>query len=50
MSKGKEVIKLEDRVWDIICVLAGVLAEKALEELIETLRKKTPRAGKHWRS
>lgn len=41
---------MEDRIWDIICVLIGVVAEKALEELVGSRRKKTPRAGKHWRS
>lgn len=44
----REVIQLEDRVWDVFLVVLGVVLAKVTDETVERLKKKTPRKpGKH---
>lgn len=44
----REVIQLEDRVWDVFLVVLGVVLAKVTDETVERLKKKTPRnPGKH---
>ena len=56
MSKGKEVVRLEEIVSALVRILAEVLVAKALDELVEALKERKrrqserpPRAGKHFR-
>lgn len=44
----REVIQLEDRVWDVFLVVLGVVLAKVTDETVERLKKKTSRKpGKH---
>ena len=44
----KEVVQMDDKIWDLTIVVISVLLAKALDEGIEALKKKTSRKpGKH---
>lgn len=43
------MIQLEDKAWDVLLIVLGVLISKALDEGIESLKKKTPTSGEHFK-
>lgn len=39
---------MDDRVWDVLLVILGVVLAKGVDEAVEVLKRKTPRKpGKH---
>ena len=47
--RWKEVVKLDDRIWDVGLALIGAVLAKAVDVAWESRRRKTPRrAGKHF--
>lgn len=47
--RGKGVMKLDDKIWDVVLALIGAVLAKAVDVAWESRRRKTPRrAGKHF--
>ena len=45
----KEVVKMDEQIWDLAVAIISVIFAKALDEGIQALKEKTSRRGKHTR-